>query len=156
MSTVRSPLSEDARLTTGEALQGALVDLVDLSLIAKQLHWNVIGRGFRSVHHQLDEVTELARRYSDDVAERSVAIGCNPDGQAATLARDSRLAPVETGYLSDEKSVRTMTDLLADAVGRMRSRMDAVEQADPVSQDLLISVVRELEEQHWMFQAMST
>jgi len=36
-----------------------LVELTDLSLQAKQLHWNVIGRHFRSLHEQLDAL-ELA------------------------------------------------------------------------------------------------
>ena len=48
MSVVKSPLSEQARKTVGEALQGSLVDLIDLSLLAKQVHWNVIGPRFRS------------------------------------------------------------------------------------------------------------
>jgi starvation-inducible DNA-binding protein len=38
----------------------------------------------------------------------------------------------------------------------MRARMDATEKPDPVTQDLFIDLLRELEEQHWMFQAMST
>ncbi|WP_163551476.1 MULTISPECIES: Dps family protein [Frankia] len=154
MSAIRSPLSDEARSVTGEALQGALVDLIDLSLYAKQLHWNVIGRTFRSVHRQLDEIVELARRFADAVAERAVAIGVNPDGQASTVARGTHLHGVEVGYLADEKVIRLMTDVLAGVVTRMRTRMDITEQPDPVTQDLIIGVVRELEEQHWMFQAM--
>ncbi|MBX6388553.1 MAG: DNA starvation/stationary phase protection protein [Frankia sp.] len=154
MSTVRSPLSDEARITTGEALQGAVVELIDLSLLAKQLHWNVIGRNFRSVHRQLDDVVEMARRYTDLTAERSVAIGCNPDGQASTVANRSPLHGVETGYLADEKTVRVMTDRLAEVTRHMRERMAATETADPVTQDLFMDLIRDVEEQHWMFQAM--
>jgi starvation-inducible DNA-binding protein len=156
MSTVRSPLAEDARIVTGEALQAAVVDMIDLSLLGKQLHWNVIGRSFRSVHLQLDQVVDLARRYTDKLAERSVAIGCNPDGQIVTVARQSTLDGVEPGYLADEKVVRVMTDRLDGVIRHMRARMDATEKPDPVTQDLFIDLLRELEEQHWMFQAMST
>lgn len=35
---ITSPLSEEARKVTGEALQSAVTDLVDLSLVAKQAH----------------------------------------------------------------------------------------------------------------------
>ena len=42
----------------GEALQEVLVDLVDLSLVGKHLHWNVEGLTFRSVHLQLDELVD--------------------------------------------------------------------------------------------------
>src|SRR5699024_11536440 len=37
------------------ALQQSLVDLIDLSLVAKQLHWSVVGPRFQSVHLALDE-----------------------------------------------------------------------------------------------------
>ena len=82
MSVVKSPLSEEDLKLVGEALQGALVDLVDLSLVAKQVHWNVVGPRFRSVHLQLDEVVSTARKHSDTVAERASAIGVTPDGRA--------------------------------------------------------------------------
>ncbi|CAO5228789.1 Dps family protein [Frankia sp. AgKG'84/4] len=154
MSAIRSPLSDEAGTITGEALQGALIDLIDLSLFAKQLHWNVTGRTFRSVHLQLDAVVEMARRYADQVAERSVAIGVNPDGQAGTVARGTHLPGVEVGYVADEKVLRLVTEVLAGIVTRMRTRMEATEKPDPVTQDLIIGIVHDLEEQHWMFQAM--
>jgi len=155
MSTVRSPLSDEARTTTGAALQAAVVELIDLSLLAKQLHWNVIGHSFRSVHKQLDEVVDISRTYTDTLAERSVAIGCNPDGQSHTVTTRSPLSGVEAGYLPDEKVVRIMTDRLGDVSHHMRAHMVATEQADPVTQDVFINLIQEVEGQHWMFQAMS-
>jgi starvation-inducible DNA-binding protein len=155
MSTVRSPLSDGARTVTGEALQASVVELIDLSLLAKQLHWNVIGHNFRSVHRQLDDVVSLARGYTDTLAERAVAIGCNPDGQAATVASRTPLHGVEPGYLPDEKVVRVMTDRLGETSRHLRSYIATTEQADPVTQDVFLDLVHDLEEQHWMFQAMS-
>jgi starvation-inducible DNA-binding protein len=154
MSAIRSPLPDDARTVTGEALQGMVVDLVDLSLFGKQLHWNVTGRAFRSIHLQLDQVVDVARRHTDLAAERAVAIGVNPDGQVETIARRSKIHGVETGYVQDEKVVRMMADVLADVIARARDRMDATAEPDPVTQDLIIGALKELEMQHWMFQAM--
>ena len=48
---ITSPLADDDRDAVGAVLQATLVDL---SLIGKQAHWNVIGKNFRSVHLQLD------------------------------------------------------------------------------------------------------
>ncbi len=76
MYVVKSPLSDANLQTVSEALQGALVDLVDLALVAKQIHWNVVGPRFRSVHLQLDEVVTTARAHSDTVAERAAALAC--------------------------------------------------------------------------------
>ncbi len=153
MSTVKSPLADDAKKVTGETLQGALVDLVELSLVGKQAHWNLIGRNFRSIHLALDEVVLAGRTFADTVAERAIAIGVNPDGQTGALAKQSKVKPVEVGYVPVDKVITYVVDTLAPMISRFRDRMDATEQADPVTQDLFISIIAELEKTHWMFQA---
>ncbi|AQZ64903.1 Non-specific DNA-binding protein Dps / Iron-binding ferritin-like antioxidant protein / Ferroxidase [[Actinomadura] parvosata subsp. kistnae] len=153
MATITGPLSGDAKNTVAEALQGALVDLIDLSLVAKQAHWNLIGTHFRSIHLQLDEVVALARTHMDTIAERAVALGVNPDGRAATIARTSDIQQPESGWIEDGKVLATITDVLDGISKRMYERIRATEEADPVSQDLLIAVAQEIDKQHWMFQA---
>lgn len=153
MATVTSPLADDARKVTGEALQGSLVDLIDLSLVAKQAHWNLMGRNFRSLHLQLDEVVTLARAQMDIMAERAIAIGVNPDGRAATVARDTQISQPGDGYVKDEAVVTTFTSLLAGISQRFRERLSSVEEADPVTENLLEDTLHELEKMHWMFQA---
>ncbi|MEV0384456.1 DNA starvation/stationary phase protection protein [Nonomuraea sp. NPDC050643] len=153
MATITGPLSGDAKNTVATALQGALVDLVDLSLVAKQAHWNLIGPHFRPIHLQLDELTELARAHMDTIAERAVALGVNPDGRSATIAKSTKLQQPEGGWLEDGKVVAMVTDIL-DGIGRrMYERIRATDEADPVSQDLLIAVTQDIDKQHWMFQA---
>src|ERR1041384_8598887 len=93
-SPINSPLSEADRLTTGAVLQSALIDLIDLSLIGKQAHWNVIGKNFRSVHLQLDELVVIARNAADQVAERAAALGVTPNGTAKTIAASSGVAEI--------------------------------------------------------------
>ncbi|MFG1999560.1 DNA starvation/stationary phase protection protein [Spirillospora sp. NPDC048911] len=151
MATVKSTLGETAQKTTGEALQGALVDLLDLSLVGKQAHWNITGRHFKQVHEHLDEVVNLAREYADTVAERAVAIGVNPDGRARTLADRTALPQLDAGSITDDKVVAAITDTLAQIITRFRERIAATEDADPVTQDLFIGLTAELEKQHWMF-----
>ncbi|GAA1373570.1 Dps family protein [Streptomyces beijiangensis] len=155
MSVVKSPLSEADLKVVGEALQGALVDLVDLSLVAKQIHWNVVGPRFRSVHLQLDEVVDTARLHSDTVAERASALGVTPDGRAATVARASAIGDVPSGWVKDVDAVRTLVEALAVVVERMRERIEATGDADPISQDVLIGLTADLEKHAWMFQAES-
>jgi starvation-inducible DNA-binding protein len=152
MNKVKSPLSEDARKATGDALQQALVDLIDLGLVAKQAHWNLTGRNFRSVHLELDKVVDIARNHADVMAERAVAIGVNPDGRVRTVADSSKLDQLEAGYLQDDKVIAAMTDLLAEITRRFRAHIEATDDTDLVTQDLLIAATRELEEQHWMFE----
>jgi starvation-inducible DNA-binding protein len=153
MATVTSPLSDEARKVTGDALQGAVVDLIDLSLAAKQAHWNLIGRNFRSLHLQLDEVVALGRDQMDIMAERAIAIGVNPDGRAATVAQQTGLPRLDSGYLRDEQVVAVFTEILAGISARFRERLHAVAEADPVTENLLEDALHGLEKTHWMFQA---
>lgn len=153
MSTVKSPLSDADRQVTGEALQAALVDLIELSLVGKQAHWNLIGRNFRSIHLALDELVDFARQYSDTVAERAIAIGVNPNGQTEALAAQSQVDPLEVGYVPVDKVIGYVVDRTQPMIRRFRERIEATEKADPVTQDLFIAITAELEKAHWMFQA---
>ncbi|MEV6962226.1 DNA starvation/stationary phase protection protein [Streptomyces sp. NPDC051207] len=153
MYVVKSPLSDADLKTVSEALQGGLVDLVDLGLVAKQIHWNVVGPRFRSVHLQLDEVVDLARTHSDTVAERAAALGVPPDGRAATVAVGSGIGVTPEGWVDDTAAVRALVDALTAVIERMRARIDATAEPDPVSQDIFIGITADLEKQRWMFQA---
>ncbi|MFF0742388.1 DNA starvation/stationary phase protection protein [Streptomyces sp. NPDC004111] len=153
MSAVKSSLPEAELKVVGEALQGALVDLLDLSLVAKQVHWNVVGPRFRSVHLQLDEVVDTARQHSDTVAERASTLGVSPDGRAATVASSSAIGEVPTGWIKDADAVRILVDALGAVIVRMRERIEATGDPDPVSQDVIIGLTADLEKHAWMFQA---
>ncbi len=158
MSTAASgthlpPLGTHEREEVGHQLQATLVELIDLSLIGKQLHWNVAGPFFRSLHLQLDELIDSWRDLSDTVAERAVAIGFAPDGQTGAVAAGSDLAPIGPGPIPDHAVVRELSQRLADVVERVRGRMERLGELDLPSQDVLIEVARELEKNLWMVRA---
>jgi starvation-inducible DNA-binding protein len=153
MTVMRSTLPEDARRIAGDALQSTLVDLLGLSLIGKQAHWNIVGPRFRSIHLQLDEVVSTARAYSDTVAERAAALGLSPDGRPETIAAAYTLPGPKDGWLKDNEVVSLMVETLEALIGRLRERIGTTEKPDPVTQDLLIGITAELEKQRWMFEA---
>ncbi|MTD55971.1 Dps family protein [Amycolatopsis pithecellobii] len=152
-SPIKSPLPASDKELTGNALQATLVDLVDLSLIGKQAHWNVVGANFRSVHLQLDELVATARKYVDEVAERANAIGVSPNGKAKTVVESSGLPEYPDNWQSVESTVAAIVQILAEEIARLRKRIDETDKSDLVTQDLLIEITRELEEAHWMWQA---
>jgi starvation-inducible DNA-binding protein len=137
----------------GRELEATLHELVDLSLIGKQLHWVVVGPLFRPLHLHLDELVESWRELADTVAERAVALGFVPDGQAKAVAAGSQVAPVARGSLEDHVVVRELTHRVAEVSERVRDRMNRLGDADLASQDVLIEVVRDLEKQQWMLRA---
>lgn len=153
MTAVTSTLPEPERRATGEALQETLVDLLALSLVGKQAHWNIVGPRFRSLHLQLDEVVSTARTYADTVAERAAALGVSPDGRPETVAARLDLPAVKGGWIQDTEVVRLVVEALETVITRLRANIDVTEKSDLVTQDLLIALTADLEKQRWMFQA---
>src|SRR4051812_42336649 len=141
------------RHAIGLELQATLHELIDLSLIGKQLHWGIVGSLFRPLHLQLDELVESWHELGDTVAERAVALGFVPDGQAGGGGAGSSLAPVASGSLEDHIVVRELTHRISEVSERVRERMNRLGDVDLASQDVLIEVVRELEKQQWMLRA---
>jgi starvation-inducible DNA-binding protein len=140
----------------GTDLQDTLVELTALSLEAKQLHWNVTGRHFLSLHEQLDTLTDETRAAADAVAERAVTIGYAPDGRAATVAKESPLAEVPEGRLTDRTVVELVVTALTTVTERLQPRVERLGELDPVTQDVLIGVQAGLEKQRWMFSAQQS
>lgn len=147
------PLGDADKAATGTALNRVLADLIDLSLVGKQAHWTLVGRGFRSLHLQLDEVVDAVRIHADDVAERAVTIGVTPDGRAATVAAESALPEHPTGWAQDTDVVDYFVKALGTTIGRLRDAIAETEKTDVISQDLLIGITAALEKHLWMFQA---
>lgn len=88
----------------------------------------------------------------DLVAERSIAIGANPDGRAETMAKAPN-KQLPAGYVKDADMVTAFVALLGRIIERFRHRIADTAEPDPVTQDLLMDAALELEKQHWMFEA---
>jgi starvation-inducible DNA-binding protein len=142
--------------TVAKALQSSLVELIDLALVGKQAHWSVVGPQFRSVHLELDEIVDLARTSSDRVAERLATIGVAPDGRAETVSTSSELAPFPEGFVPATETVQRMAQAMDTVAVRLKERIVAVEEADPVSQDILIGITDEVEKAAWMLRSQLT
>lgn len=138
------------REEVGRELQTVLHELIDLSLTGKQLHWAVVGPWSRQLHLFLDELVDSWRDLADTVAERAVALGFVPDGQAAAVSAGSQLSAVRQAALEDHLVVWEMTRRVSDVAERVRARLEPIGNLDLASQDVLIEVVRELEKQQWL------
>ncbi len=146
-------LGRHARDEAGHLLQLTAVELIALSLMGKQFHWNINGPGFRELHLHLDEVVDEWRELSDVVAERAVALGVAPDGRAPAVVEQSELDPVSGGFIAVPKAIRELTERLASVDERVRARTERLGEIDLASQDVLVEVTRTLENQLWMLRA---
>jgi starvation-inducible DNA-binding protein len=146
-------LGEHVREETGGLLQQTLTELIALSLVGKQLHWNIVGPGFRDLHLHLDELVDEWRDLSDTVAERASAIGHAPDGRAPAVIAQSGLEPVEPGFTQVPDAVRELTQRVAEVDERVRARCERLGELDLASQDVLVEVARAVEKQLWMLRS---
>ena len=65
-------LSANAKSASIGVLNARLADSIDLALLTKQAHWNIVGRNFRSLHLQLDELIALPAER--DAIERAMQL----------------------------------------------------------------------------------
>ncbi len=149
----RSVLAESGQQQACDVLQASLVTLLDLSLVLKQAHWNVVGNNFRSLHLQLDEIINTVRNATDEVAERIVTIGRAADGRASTIAGQSQLEVFPEGLHQVPKMIAATADCLKKAIDQIREGIEVMSDVDPISEDLLIGIASQLEKHLWMVQA---
>lgn len=143
----------DNRTAVSERLQATLVELIALSLTAKQAHWNVTGPRFIGLHERLDEIVDMARGYADTVAERAATIGVPPSGQAHTVAADSSISPIGEGWIRDDEALTALAERLSVVAERVRERANDLSDLDPVSENVLVDLLGDLEKQTWMLRA---
>jgi starvation-inducible DNA-binding protein len=93
------------------------------------------------------------RSLVDDVAERAVALGVAPDGQARTIATTSEIEPLAAGRLTDRDVVDAITSASRRWLFAPASAHPPRARDDPVTKDLLIQVAGTLEKQLWMIRA---
>jgi starvation-inducible DNA-binding protein len=151
--------NNDTTTVSGEEvailLQPILADVIALTLHAKQAHWHVQGRHFTPIHQQLDDLVADLRHYSDELAERVVALGTAVDGRPQTVSETSQVRAGQPGFTPDDKVIDTIVGQLGDAVTHAREAVAPLESVDLVTQDLVIEVVRVLEKHRWMFDAQA-
>lgn len=143
----------EAPVSLAENLQAVLADLIALSLVGKQAHWNIVGANFRDLHLNLDDVVSIARDGSDDVAERMRALWATPDGRPAVIAAESTLPQFPQGEVSTHDAIDLVVSAIEATTGTMRRVHDDVDEADPTSADILHEYIKALEQQAWFISA---
>lgn len=134
-------------------LQIVLVDLIDLSLQGKQAHWNVVGPLFRAVHLELDELVADAHKWADEVAERIRALEVAADGRASVIVRQSGLASLPEGIITDCDVLDRVSDQLATVAACCRTSIERLDGANKVTEGILTEIVKGLEKHLWMFRS---
>jgi len=135
------------RREIGLELEATLMELLDLSLLGRQLDWSLTGPSSIALHRGLDQLVGSWRELADTLGRRAVVIGYWPDGQADAIASAPSHTSVGRGPVEDEAAVSLLVQYLLDLVERTRGRLGRLGELDLVSQGLIIRVLGELETQ---------
>ncbi|WP_407559269.1 Dps family protein [Mycobacterium paraintracellulare] len=134
-------------------LQRVLVDLIELHLLGKQAHWNVVGTNFRDLHLQLDELVDFAREASDTIAERMRALNAVPDGRSDTIVATTSLPQLPGGEINTTALVDLVTARTYATTDTLRTVREPVESEDPSTADILDELIVGLEKQAWLIKS---
>jgi starvation-inducible DNA-binding protein len=130
------------------------VHLIDLALASKQAHWNLQGPQFQSIHEQLDLVVDDVREYADEVAERITTRDVAADGRSHTVAGKSSLTTFPEGRPRALGAAAEIAERLEDTSKLLREHQQVLSEVDPISEDLVIEVLRSLEKHRWMLNSI--
>jgi starvation-inducible DNA-binding protein len=136
-----------------ENLQKVLVDLIELHLQGKQVHWNIVGTNFRDLHLQLDSIVDIAREASDTIAERMRALDAVPDGRSDTVVATTTVPAIPPGLVGAAVAVDMIAERTYAVVDTMRTVHDDVDAADASTADLLHVIIGDLEKAAWLLKS---
>ncbi len=134
-------------------LQDRLNALTDLHLTLKHIHWNVVGPHFIAVHEMLDPQVDAVRAMTDATAERIATLGVSPVGTPGALVAARTWDDYDIGRASAIEHLGALDVVYAGVIESHRKAIDATEETDPVTQDMLIGQAGELELFHWFVRA---
>lgn len=145
-------INKDRRDEIIGGLNASLGSMIDLSMSAKQAHWNITGPHFQGLHALFDEIAGGVRDFSDEVAERVRALGGLSRGtleDVKTATSLPKFPATETGW---EELAKAMHGRLVAVSEELRGRADGMED-DMVTQDMYIGIMGALDKWAWMVKA---
>ncbi len=134
-------------------LQMRLHSLNDLALTLKHVHWNVVGPHFIAVHEMIDPQVEQVRSMTDDLAERISTLGGEPNGTPGALVDARTWNDYSIGRAEAIEHLGALDLVYTSIIKDHRQAMQATEESDPVTQDMLIEQLRGLELFQWFVRA---
>ena len=158
MKTSLYPTKNDLTEKTRRAMVGLLnqnlADVLDLGLQAKQAHWNVKGPHFIALHELFDKVAEELEAFTDDIAERAVALGGVAQGTVQAIAVASSLTAYPTHIVSGREHLGALSGALAKFGKSVRAASDtATKVGEADTADLFTGISRDVDKLLWMVEA---
>jgi starvation-inducible DNA-binding protein len=146
-------MSEEDSVQVIELLQRRLHAYNDLQLTLKHVHWNVVGPHFIAVHEMIDPQVDDVRVMADDTAERIATLGGSPKGTPGAIVAERPWDDYSIGRATTQEHLGALDVVYRGVISGTRSAAEEVGKLDPVTEDMLIGQLAELEKFHWFVRA---
>ena len=131
-------------------LANQLVDYVK----KHNLHWNLKGTQFFTLHAKLEELYDEANDILDEVAERILALGGNPVSNMKEALSMATIKELEDGPKSTEQTIKA---LISDTDYWIKDSKEIAELADKegdsVTNDMFNGYTKAYQKLAWMLKA---
>lgn len=136
-----------------EILQDRLNALNDLALTLKHVHWNVVGPHFIAVHEMIDPHVAEVRAMTDETAERIATLGVSPSGTPGEIVKNRSWDDYALGRATTNEHLGALDIVYDGLLGDHRAAQAEIGDLDPVTEDMLINQLGQLELFHWFIRA---
>ena len=144
--------SESAEQTIAQ-LDNRMVALIDLQLTLKHIHWNVVGPNFIGVHEMLDPQVAAVQEMTDTIAERIATLGGVPVGTPKSIVDRRSWEDYSIGKGLVKDHLVALDRVYNGVNGDHRKALEKLSELDPVSEDMIIAQLAELEQFQWFVRA---
>jgi starvation-inducible DNA-binding protein len=146
-------MSEENAVRAIDLLQSRLHAYNDLQLTLKHVHWNVVGPHFIAVHEMIDPQVDAVRAMADAAAERIATLGGSPKGTPGSIVAERSWDDYSIGRATTQEHLGALDLVYRGVIGETRAAVQEVGDLDPVTEDLLIGQLEQLELFHWFIRA---
>jgi starvation-inducible DNA-binding protein len=130
-------------------LERRLVAALDLQLVLKHVHWNVVGPNFISVHEMLDGEVAVVRGTVDQIAERIRTLGGSPRGTSQAVVDGRTWDDYPLDRADAMRHLEELDRVYDGVISDHRAVIAGVGDTDPVTQDMLIGQSAKMELFQW-------
>ena len=116
-------------------------------------HWNIKGHGFFVLHGKFEEMYDDVAAKVDELAERILMLGGEPDNRFSEYLKQAKLQEV-AGVSCSDKALKNILDTYGYLIGEERNLLAVASEAGDESTVAMMSdYIRQQEKMVWMLVA---
>jgi starvation-inducible DNA-binding protein len=154
MKTPSIDLKSNTKTAMIELMNARLAEVLDLSLLTKQAHWNIKGPQFIAVHEMLDGFRAELDVHSDTIAERVAQLDGIALGTVQAVSKATSLPAYPTDIRKIPDHLQALAERYAASAKTAREGIATADEAgDADTADILTAYSRELDKSLWFIKS---